>query len=86
MSDSDSSLLALQLFVTRGQKLLSKGSDFKFHIHARDGVKRKTTSSKKLLASIVTVIVVLLLFSGTFLASIQRVLCNPGHSKVPGSP
>jgi len=35
---------------------------------------------------IIAVIAVLILFSATFLVTIRQVLCNPGHSLLPGDP
>jgi len=66
-----------QVYVTRGERLLAKGEKFRFHKDARDGHVNPNIKQWKLFASIFGVIVGLCLFSGTFLASINRILCHP---------
>jgi len=82
-SESHFFRFASQIFVLRGQELLKKGKDFRFHMHAKDGRDKPMSRQWKLSVSIFGIIVVLLLFSGTFIASIHQILCNPGESKLP---
>lgn len=67
-----------KIYVNRGERLINKGENFRFHLHAQDGTEKLKSSRWKLSGSICGVIVVLLLFSGTFIASIHQILCHPG--------